>query len=128
MVCYKMCALASDQGWLRHCGLARGMLSCESSMTEFFEGFVGKCKHFFDTYILPELMTRRRQFSSCSQESAEEEKIVYCYCGMPEEPDNPMIACDAPDCPIEWFHFSCVGISEEPESDEEWYCDECIED
>ena len=94
---------------------------------EFFEGFVGKCKHFFDTYILPELMTRRLQFSSCSQKSTEEEKIVYCYCGMPEEPDNPMIACDAPDCPIEWFHFSCVGISEEPESDEEWFCDECIE-
>ena len=44
-----------------------------------------------------------------------------------ECPDNPMIACDAPDYPIEWFHFSCVGISEEPESDEDWFCDEYIE-
>ena len=24
MVCYKMCALASDQGWLRHCQLLHG--------------------------------------------------------------------------------------------------------
>ena len=23
MVCYKMCALASDQGWLRHCSVLR---------------------------------------------------------------------------------------------------------
>ena len=36
-----------------------------------------------------------------------------------------MIACDAPNCPIEWFHFSCVCITNEPDSDEEWYCDEC---
>lgn len=72
-------------------------------------------------------MTRRLQFSSSLQESAEEEKAVYCYCRMPEEPGNPMIACDAPDCRIEWFHFSYVGISEEPEGDEEWLCDECSE-
>ena len=38
-----------------------------------------------------------------------------------------MIACDGPDCPIEWFHFSCVGITEEPETDEEWFCDQCKE-
>ena len=57
-------------------------------------------------------MTRKLQFSSCSQESNEENALYR----MPEEPDNPMIACDTPDCPIEWFHFSCVGISEEPES------------
>jgi len=29
----------------------------------FFEGFVGKCKHFFDLYILPELMTRKLVFT-----------------------------------------------------------------
>ena len=34
---------------------------------------------------------------------------------------NPMIACNAPD--IGWFHFSCIGITEEPNSDEEWYCE-----
>ena len=36
-----------------------------------------------------------------------------------------MIACDGPNCETEWFHFSCVGINEDPNSDEEWYCDEC---
>lgn len=34
-----------------------------------------------------------------------------------------MIGCDANDCPYEWFHFECVGISEAPEG--QWYCPEC---
>ena len=38
-----------------------------------------------------------------------------------------MIGCDPPECPTEWFHFSCVNISEELLSDEEWFCDECKE-
>jgi len=33
---------------------------------------------------------------------------------------NPIIACDALNCAIEWFHFSCVGITEDPNNDEEW--------
>ena len=92
---------------------------------EFFEGFVEKCKHFFDTYVLPELMTRKLEFSECSLQSGKD--VLYCYCKTPEEPDNPMIGCDAPDCPIEWFHFSCVGITEEPHHDEYWFCNECRE-
>ena len=32
----------------------------------FFENFVSKCEHFFDTYILPELMTRKIQ---CPEDS-----------------------------------------------------------
>jgi hypothetical protein len=34
-----------------------------------------------------------------------------------------MIGCDASDCPYEWFHFECVGISEAPEGT--YYCPEC---
>ena len=92
----------------------------------FFEGFVGKCKHFFDTYLLPEIMSRKLQTSN-APEVSEADDALYCYCRAPEEPGNPMIGCDAPDCPIEWFHFSCVNISEEPLSDDEWFCDECKE-
>lgn len=76
-------------------------------------------------------MTRKLQSSLHMPEATEEERAeeerAYCYCKMPEEPGNPMIGCDAPDCRIEWFHFSCVGILEEPETDEEWFCDECKE-
>ena len=32
---------------------------------------------------------------------------LWCICGGPECGD--MIACEHKDCPIEWFHFQCVG-------------------
>ena len=35
----------------------------------------------------------------------------------------PMMACDSPRCPIEWFYFSYVGITEEPKGKR--YCDSC---
>ena len=52
----------------------------------------------------------------------ESKSPLFCSCrGIEKE---PMIACDSPGCPIEWFHFSCVGITEEPK--EKWYCDSCV--
>ena len=33
------------------------------------------------------------------------------------------VACDNPDCPIEWFHFECVGLTEQPRG--KWYCRDC---
>ena len=68
-------------------------------------------------------MTRKLQ-SSDAPEVCEADEALYCYCRTPEEPGNPMLGCDAP---VKWFHFSCVNISEELLSDEEWFCDECKE-
>ena len=36
-----------------------------------------------------------------------------------------MIGCDAPNCEIEWFHLSCVGLKSTPEGS--WYCSQCEE-
>lgn len=47
---------------------------------------------------------------------------VYCKCRSIIH-GSDMIACDNPDCKIEWFHYECVGITTPPEG--EWYCDEC---
>lgn len=47
---------------------------------------------------------------------------VYCKCRSYIH-DTNMIACDNPNCKIEWFHYECVGITTPPEG--EWYCDEC---
>ena len=46
---------------------------------------------------------------------------LFCVCHGVER--EPMIACDNPGCPIEWYHFNCVGITEEPRG--KWYCDNC---
>jgi hypothetical protein len=34
-----------------------------------------------------------------------------------------MIGCDNPDCPIEWFHFGCIGLTAKPRG--KWYCSKC---
>lgn len=55
--------------------------------------------------------------------SFEDPDRLYCYCRCPYDEVSQMIGCDASDCPYEWFHFECVGISEAPEGT--YYCPEC---
>lgn len=48
---------------------------------------------------------------------------LYCFCQCPYDEVSEMIACDAKDCVIEWFHFECVGIMVPPQGS--WYCPDC---
>lgn len=45
----------------------------------------------------------------------------YCICNQVSYGD--MVACDNDDCPYEWFHYPCVGISAPPKG--KWYCPTC---
>ncbi|KAF3457509.1 hypothetical protein FNV43_RR02167 [Rhamnella rubrinervis] len=46
---------------------------------------------------------------------------TYCFCNNVSY--GEMVACDNPNCKIEWFHFGCVGLREQPKG--KWYCSEC---
>ncbi len=46
---------------------------------------------------------------------------LYCYCQRPSHGD--MVACDNDECPTEWFHYECVGLSGAPQG--EWFCPDC---
>jgi hypothetical protein len=46
---------------------------------------------------------------------------VYCTCQRVSFGD--MIACDNPDCAVEWFHYECVGLTEAPKG--RWVCPAC---
>lgn len=48
---------------------------------------------------------------------------TYCYCSRISF--GEMIACEHPECPIEWFHFECVGLTPENRPKGKWYCKEC---
>nr|CUU98743.1 hypothetical transcript [Hymenolepis microstoma] len=37
---------------------------------------------------------------------------TYCICG--DVSYGEMVACDNKNCPIEWFHFGCVGLTSKP--------------
>lgn len=47
----------------------------------------------------------------------------YCYCKRISF--GEMIACEHPECPIEWFHFGCVGLTPENRPKGQWFCKEC---
>ncbi|KAL5702576.1 hypothetical protein ACHQM5_027778 [Ranunculus cassubicifolius] len=46
---------------------------------------------------------------------------TYCLCNQVSY--GEMVACDNPSCKIEWFHFGCVGLKEQPKG--KWYCADC---
>lgn len=47
---------------------------------------------------------------------------VYCICR--EVSYGAMIACDNSKCPIEWFHYGCIGLTQAPQGTQKWYCSE----
>ncbi|XP_055372190.1 inhibitor of growth protein 4 isoform X2 [Condylostylus longicornis] len=49
---------------------------------------------------------------------------TYCLCHQVSY--GEMIGCDNPDCPIEWFHFACVGLTTKPKG--KWFCPKCGQD
>lgn len=82
----------------------------------------------------------------------DENEPLYCYCNGVSY--GEMVACDADDCPREWFHLECVGLKIAPKGNGElarmffppslrifisrltiwcfncaakWYCDDCKE-
>merc|ERR1712226_903772 len=55
--------------------------------------------------------------------AADSSEQRWCICN--EYSYGNMIACDNLDCPIEWFHYPCVGIPESGISKKKWYCPNC---
>lgn len=45
----------------------------------------------------------------------------YCLCNQVSY--GEMVGCDNNDCPIEWFHYGCVGLAQAPKG--KWYCPQC---
>lgn len=46
---------------------------------------------------------------------------LYCTCQTVSHGD--MVACDNQNCAYEWFHWVCVGLTQEPKG--RWLCPEC---
>lgn len=48
------------------------------------------------------------------------------YCNCRNVSYGKMIACENPDCEIEWYHYECVGINEDDHDDTKpWFCQSC---
>lgn len=62
-------------------------------------------------------------FGGAGTGTGQRNEKLYCFCQCPYDEVSEMIACDAKDCVIEWFHFECVGIMVPPQGS--WYCPDC---
>jgi inhibitor of growth protein 4 len=49
---------------------------------------------------------------------------LYCICRRVSF--GEMIACDNEDCPIEWFHYACVGFKDAQKIPNSWRCPKCM--
>lgn len=64
-----------------------------------------------------------RSFQVNGNSTGQRGEKLYCFCQCPYDEVSEMIACDAEDCVIEWFHFECVGIMVPPKGS--WFCPDC---
>lgn len=64
---------------------------------------------------------RDEDMDDYEEDEGNEDTKVYCTCRSVSHGD--MVACDNDNCPYEWFHWKCVGLTREPVGT--WFCDEC---
>ena len=77
---------------------------------------------FFVEVMLPILLTGRREpavdndsatnSTQLQQAASDLSSKTYCWCNSDDI--GRMVACDNPNCPREWFHFQCVGLTRKP--------------
>jgi len=51
-------------------------------------------------------------------------QVWYCPACLRPDDGSPMIGCDSCDG---WYHWTCVGITQAPSEDVEWYCGTCVD-
>lgn len=100
--------------------------------SEFWKEVVPKLSQFYKRAIIPGhhpridlwLVYRRNSRPNLVTDNpaADASSDVFCLCRQGED-FGDMIACDANDCKIEWYHQKCVGIKKAPRG--RWICQEC---
>ncbi|KAM0801819.1 hypothetical protein BDR22DRAFT_820511 [Usnea florida] len=67
-------------------------------------------------------LLRPKTTMSASDKSTARDTVYRCDCGDPEASAN-WIRCNRDDCPVGWYHWKCVQVTEEPTGD--WLCPKC---
>ena len=103
---------------------------------DFCDVCICKAQHFFRICTFPELLGKwytssKKIFavsfdipSTSSSSSNPNNQSIYCtdpFIVIAKDTDkSEMIACENPNCSIEWFHTECLKIWEVPNG--KWYC------
>ena len=89
--------------------VANTLLVCVQRDADFVSETINKLNDFFFTILLPEIVTRRNDV--CLDNN-------YCICNTPCF--ELMIACDRPNCKVEWNHYACGKVARVPKGS--WIC------
>ena len=65
---------------------------------------------------------KRETTKSALNKSTAQDAVYSCDCGDPEA-SAKWICCDGEDCPVEWYHWECVQVTDKPTGD--WFCPKC---
>ena len=102
---------------------------------EMWQEICEKSRHIFYTAILPELVGKfysRLPNSNPLKDgtgnvnaqpvpSVGNDELTWCFCDQVES--GKMICCDNENCPLQWFHYLCLGINCAPKG--KWFCPDC---
>uniref|UniRef100_A0A0M3HPI8 Inhibitor of growth protein n=1 Tax=Ascaris lumbricoides TaxID=6252 RepID=A0A0M3HPI8_ASCLU len=61
--------------------------------------------------------------SDADDSDHDNDKRTWCVCN--QKSYGCMVACDNKSCPIEWFHYECVNLTQPPKG--KWYCPHCTQ-
>ena len=82
---------------------------------KFIHAMFVKLQNYFFKVLLPEVVICKNNIC------ADNKHKYYCICRRPYF--EPMIACDAKHCDIEWYHYTCVNIKIAPKGP--CFCENC---
>ena len=94
--------------------MVRSLEKYTQQLEDDLEGFQGDLKAA-QAGIEPNVPVKRSK-------TAPDDKREECICGGRGR--GEMVGCENPECPSEWFHLQCVGLSKVPAG--KWFCPECL--
>ena len=77
---------------------------------------VKKVNDYIFTILLPEIATRR--IDACLDNK--QKKLLH----MQQACFEPMIACNRPNCKVEWYYYACVKVTRAQKGS--WICPPCL--
>ena len=95
--------------------MANTLLVCVHRDADLILEMIKKLNDYFSTILLAEIVTRRNDVCLDNKQKN------YRICNRPCF--EPMIACDRPDCKVEWCH-ACVKVTRAPKGS--WICPPCL--
>ena len=100
---------------LGYCDFFNWSPATSTDYPEFINDMSVKLQNYFFEVLLLVIVTRKNDICAYNKQN------YYCICRRPCL--EPIIACDAKHCDIEWYHYACVHIKIVPKGS--WFSENC---